>query len=71
MSVFVARNDAGGEHFAYSRFGGAAGSAFISRIWQPRSSNSSGDAATSFGIGIASDMGSNLFREFRPHHTKR
>ena len=36
-SIFVARNEAGGEHFAYSRFGSVLGSSFISRLWQPPS----------------------------------
>lgn len=65
-SVFVARNDAGQKHFAYSRFGGAAGSSFISRIWQPPSTNSSGDAAVNFGLSMLTDMGWNVFREFHP-----
>lgn len=66
MSVFVARNNAGADHFAYSRFGGAVGASFISRIWQPRSTDTSGDAAVSFGISIAADMGFNMWKEFRP-----
>jgi len=70
-SVFVAHNEAGGEHFAYSRFGGAASAAFISRIWQPNSTNTSGDAAVNFGITIAADMGWNVVKEFRPRHSKR
>ena len=70
-SIFVARNEAGREHFAYSRFGGILGSAFISRIWQPPSKNTSGDAAEIFGTTMAADIGWNLFREFRPRHLKR
>jgi hypothetical protein len=65
-SVFVTRNYAGNEHFAYSRFGGALGASFISRIWQPRSLDSSGDAATNFGITIITDIGWNVVREFMP-----
>jgi hypothetical protein len=65
-AVFVAHTEAGGEHFAFSRFGGAIGSAFISREWQPRSTNSSGDAAVTFGITMAVEMGWNVFKEFRP-----
>jgi hypothetical protein len=63
-STFIARNEAGREHFAYSRFGGAAGSAFISRIWQPHSTNSSGDAAVTFGITMATDIAGNFLHEF-------
>ena len=65
-SAFVARNEAGQEHFAYSRIGGAVGASFISRIWQPPSTTSSGDAAVNFGITMAVDMGWNVFKEFRP-----
>jgi hypothetical protein len=65
-SIFVARNEAGGEHFAYSRFGSVAGSSFISRLWQPNSTNTAGDAAVSFGLTMVTDMGWNLFKEFAP-----
>ena len=65
-SVFVARNEAGGERFAYSRIGAAAGASFISRAWQPRSTTTSGDAAVNFGITMVVDMGWNVFKEFRP-----
>ena len=70
-SVFVARNQAGQEHFAYSRFGAALGTSFISREWQPPSVNSSGDAAVNFGIAMAVDMGWNVFKEFRPNRLRR
>ena len=65
-AAFVARDRGGREHFAYSRFGGVAGGAFISRIWQPRSSNGAGDAATNFGFGMANDIGGNFIHEFWP-----
>jgi len=65
-STFVAHNNAGGTHFAYSRFGSAAGASFISRIWQPRSTNSAGDGAVNFGTSIGVDVGLNLVREFLP-----
>ena len=70
-SVFVARNEAGQEHFAYSRFGSAVGASFISRIWQPPSENKAGDAAVNFGIDMAVDIGWNVFREFRPKRLGR
>ena len=70
-SVFVARNEAGREHFAYSRFGGAVGASFISRLWQPRSTTNSGDATVNFGLTMAGDMGWNLFKEFRPRGSRR
>ena len=70
-SIFVARNDAGAEHFAYSRFGSVMGSSFISRLWQPRSEDSSGDALTSFGLTMVSDIGFNFFHEFCPRSLTR
>ncbi len=70
-STFEARNDGGRDHFAYSRFGSALGASFISRLWQPRSTNSAGDAAVNFGITIATDIGWNVFREFRPNRLRR
>ena len=69
-SVFLARNEAGGEHFAYSRFGGALSASFISRAWQPRSATTSGDAAVNFGISMAADMGWNVFKEFKPRRLR-
>ncbi len=65
-NTFMARNDAGYEHFAYSRFGSAAGAAFISRLWQPHSTDSAGDGACQFGIIIGADVGRSLFHEFWP-----
>ncbi len=65
-STFLARHDNGARSLSYSRLGGAAGSAFLSRIWQPRSTTSAGDGAMSFGISIGTDVGFNVFREFLP-----
>ena len=70
-SVFVARNEAGQEHFAYSRFGSAVGESFISRIWQPPSESEPGDAAVNFGATMAVDIGWNVFREFCPKRLGR
>jgi hypothetical protein len=70
-SVFVARNPAGGEHFAYSRFGGAVAASFISRAWQPPSETTAGDAAVTFGISMAADVGWNVFKEFCPNRWRR
>lgn len=69
--TFMVRNDAGNERFAYSRFGSAAGASFISRIWQPHSTNSAGDGAVAFGITIGSDVGANMFHEFWPDIRRR
>jgi hypothetical protein len=65
-STFLARHDNGQQYLSFSRFGGAGGAAFISRIWQPHSTNSAGDGAVSFGIAIGGDVGFNIFREFWP-----
>jgi hypothetical protein len=66
MSTLLARHDNGSQSFSISRIGSAAGSAFISRAWQPRSTTSAGDGAESFGITMAYDLGFNVFREFWP-----
>ena len=71
VSVFVARDDAGREHFSYSRVGSALGAAFISRIWQPPSETRAGDAADNFGLTMAVDIGWNVFREFCPKRLGR
>ena len=65
-STFLARRDDGTRTFSFSRVGGTAGTAVISRIWQPRSTNTMGDASTSFGISMASQAGFNVVREFLP-----
>ncbi|MGE5195402.1 MAG: hypothetical protein ACM3U2_23155 [Deltaproteobacteria bacterium] len=70
-SAFVARNVAGREHFAYSRFGAALGASFISRTWQPPSETTAGDAADNFGLTMAVDIGWNVFREFCPKRLGR
>jgi hypothetical protein len=62
---------AGQEHFAYSRIGATAGASFISRLWQPRSATTSGDAAVNFGITMAAHMGWNMVKEFRPRHAEK
>jgi hypothetical protein len=65
-SAFLARHDNGSRSLSFSRFGGAAGAAFISRQWQPRSTTSAGDGAVSFGVSMGADVGINIFREFWP-----
>jgi len=66
VSTFLARHDSGTRSISFSRIGGDAGAAFISRIWQPRSVDSGGDGAVSFGFAIGADAGFNVFREFLP-----
>jgi hypothetical protein len=64
--TMLARRDNGSQSLSYSRIGGTAGAAFISRIWQPRSTTTAGDGAVSFGISMGSQMGFNIVREFFP-----
>lgn len=66
VSTLLARHDNGDQSFSFSRIGSAAGAAFISRAWQPRSITSAGDGAVSFGISMGSDIGFNVVREFWP-----
>jgi hypothetical protein len=65
-SSVLARGSDGTQHFSISQVGSTAGSAFISRLWQPRSSDSAGDGATNFGINMATNAGINVVREFLP-----
>lgn len=66
-SVLLARHDDGSRFISISVIGGAAGSAFISRAWQPRSITSMGNGARSFGIGMGVRAGLNIGREFMPN----
>ncbi len=65
-STFLARRDDGTRCLSFSRIGGTAGAAVISRQWQPRSTNTMGDAATSFGISMGIQVGFSVAREFWP-----
>jgi len=66
VSTLLARHDNGSQALSISRIGSAAGSAFISRAWQPRSTTSAGDGAVAFGITMGVDAGFNVLREFWP-----
>ncbi len=66
MSTLLARHDNGSRGISFSRIGGAAGAAFISRAWQPPSTTTAGDGAVSFGLTIGTQMGFNVVREFWP-----
>jgi hypothetical protein len=66
VSTVLAHQDDGHTYFSFSRIGAAAGVAFISREWQPRSTTTAGDGAVSFGISMGSDAGFNVVREFWP-----
>ena len=65
-STFLTRRDNGRRSFAFSRFGSTGGASFISRAWMPHSIATMGAGASSFGIAIGVDIGSNMLREFWP-----
>jgi len=66
----LARKDDGTFRISLSQIGSTAGASFISRLWQPSTNNSAGDGAVSFGIGMATNAGLNVVREFLPDVTK-
>lgn len=70
-STLLARHDDGSRFISFSAIGGAAAGAFISRAWQPRSANSAGDSAASFGYAMAARAGINVLREFLPRRLER
>jgi hypothetical protein len=65
-SGVLSRHDNGSLHLSISQLGGVAGGAFLSRFWLPPSQHSAGDAAVSFGITMASNMGFGVLKEFLP-----
>jgi len=65
-STFLARKVNGQRTIAFARFGSAAGAAFIVNTWQPARTSGADHAARSFGISIATNLGSNIAREFWP-----
>jgi len=69
--VFVTRTDSGHSTFNASEFLGAASSAALSTVYYPRSGSSTNDAISRAGLGVASDMGWNVFKEFWPDIWKK
>ena len=65
-SGILARHDDGTRHFSISPVGGVAAGAFLARTWLPQSQRSAGDGAISFGLTMASNMGSGVVKEFLP-----
>jgi hypothetical protein len=65
-SGLLARDDDGKRHVSYSQLGGVAAGAFLSRPWLPPSQHSAGDAAISFGVTMAVNIGSGVVKEFLP-----
>lgn len=70
-SVILARTQGGETRLGYSRIGSDLASSFISRLWQPRSQDSAGEAAVSFGLNMAADAGWNFVQEFAPRSLAR
>jgi hypothetical protein len=70
-SALLARHDDGSRSISFSALAGGAAGAFISRTWQPHSTNSAGNAAVSFGYAIAARAGANVVREFLPRRLER
>jgi hypothetical protein len=65
-SSVLARGADGTQHFSISQVGSTAGAAFVSRLWQPRSTDTAADGAKSFGFALATNAGVNVLREFLP-----
>jgi hypothetical protein len=65
-SSVSARTRDGHQRISASQLGSLSGAAFISRLWLPRSNNSAGDAAVSFGSSVGMQMGFSIFKEFVP-----
>lgn len=70
-SSVMARGNDGHQHISISEIGSLAGSSFISRLWQPSTNSSAGDGATSFGIAMGVNAGTDVLREFLPDLTRR
>jgi hypothetical protein len=65
-SGVLARHDNGKRYPSVSLLTGFASGAYASRIWQPASSSSAGDAASSFGISMGWNIGMGVVKEFLP-----
>ncbi len=65
-STFLARRHDGSRRFSYSRIGATVGTAFLSRAWQPASTRTLPNVASSFGISLAVEVGYSVAREFLP-----
>jgi hypothetical protein len=70
-STFLARRDDGTRRLSYFRLGSIVAVAFISREWQPHSTNGAQNAGMNIGTVVGSEVGFNIAREFFPrvfHH---
>jgi hypothetical protein len=69
-SSLLARHDNGRQYPSVSGVAGFASGAFLSRLWQPPSSRSASDGATSFGISMGYNVLASVFKEFLPDLTR-
>ena len=66
-STVITRNTRSGKRtIAAGRISGNAASGAVSQAWLPAASG-----ASTAGLGLAADAGSNVTREFWPHHHRR
>lgn len=63
---FLARHDNEKQYVSVSQLAGFAAGAFLSRTWQPPSSNSAGDGAVSFGLSMGYHVLASEAKEFLP-----
>jgi hypothetical protein len=64
--TLVSHKDSGETRFAYSRFAGDFGAAYVSRQWHPDSYHTTGDYLTSGFSSVGIDAAKNIFSEFWP-----
>ena len=65
-STFLARRHDGHRRLSYSRLGAVIATAFISRKWQPHSTNGAQNAEMSVATVLGTEVGFNIAREFLP-----
>jgi len=65
-SSFLARRDDGTRRLSFSRLASYIATAFISREWQPHSTNGGQNAVMSLGTAMGTTVGFNVAREFLP-----
>jgi hypothetical protein len=66
VHTFISPVDGGGQTFAFSRFAGIYGAAFISNAWYPPGYNDFAHALSRGSTNLAVDVGVHVLREFAP-----
>jgi hypothetical protein len=69
--VFVARSDSGGRMFNFSEWLGTTSQASLSNLYHPGNERGFGSTAGRVGIGIGTDMGFDVLREFWPEIVRK